>query len=312
MSWFLYYCVLTPLSYLPLWVLYRLSDLLYVILYHEVRYRRKITRRNLTTSFPEKGRKEIKAIERRYYRHLADLLVEAVHGLNITPQQVMRRYRVVNRELVNQYYEQGRSVILMSAHYNNWEYMVLSLNLQLRHHGVGVGKPLSNKKFERYLNADRTRYGTEVVDQHNVRQEMEFFHRNNVPCAYMMLGDQSPSNPRKSYWTRFLNQDTAFLYGSEHFARKYGYPVLFYEVRKVRRGHYEIEFGELCPSPAAVPEGAITQSYVQRLEDLVRRQPEYWLWTHRRWKLRRPADSNDPQPQQPHPPIATQTIQHNT
>ena len=215
------------------------------------------------------------------------MLVEAIYGLRATPQQVLKHYKVVNREVINKYYEQGQSVILMSAHYNNWEYMVLSINFQLLHHGIGVGKPLNNKNFGHYLTQARIRYGDEVVDQTNVRQVMEYYHRHHVPCAYMMLSDQSPSNPKKSFWTRFLNQETAFLYGSEHFARKYNYPVLFYEVRKVRRGYYEVVLDELCVHPDSLPEGAITQLYVQRLEDIIRHQPEYWLWTHRRWKLKK-------------------------
>ncbi|MCR5425142.1 MAG: lysophospholipid acyltransferase family protein [Bacteroidales bacterium] len=287
MNWILYYCILTPLSWLPLWMLYLLSDLTYLVVYHLLHYRRKIARQNLYNSFPEKSNQEIIQIERRYYRHLADLLAEALYGLRATPQQVLKHYKVVNREVINRYYEKGQSVILMSAHYNNWEYMVLSINFQLLHHGIGVGKPLNNKKFGQYLTQARIRYGDEVVDQTNVRQVMEYYHRYRVPCAYMMLSDQSPSNPKKSFWTHFLNQETAFLYGSEHFARKYNYPVLFYEVKKVRRGYYEIEISELCNDPARLPEGAITQLYVQRLEDIIRRQPEYWLWTHRRWKLKK-------------------------
>lgn len=292
MNWFLYYCILTPLAYLPLWVLYRLSDVAYVLIYYVVRYRRKITRSNLEGSFPDKSPQELHQIERHYYRHLSDLLVEAIYGLQATPLQVMKHYKITNREVINRYYEAGQSVILMSAHYNNWEYMVLSLNFQLRHHGVGVGKPLDNKSFGYYLTKARIRYGTEVVDQTNVRDVMAFYDRYHVPTAYMMLGDQSPSNPYKSFWTRFLNRDTAFLYGSEHFARKYNYPVLFYEVKKVRRGYYEIELSELCTDVKQMPEGAITQLYAQHLEDIIKRRPEYWLWTHRRWKHKKPTEIN--------------------
>lgn len=290
MNWILFYCVLMPIAWLPLWVLYRLSDLAYLVVYHVARYRRKVTRTNLEKSFPEKSTREIAVIEKRYYRHLCDLLVEALYGLRATPMQVLKHYKVVNREVINKYYEKGQSVILMSSHYNNWEYMVLSINFQLRHHGIGVGKPLSNKSFGRYLTKKRTRYGDEIVDQTNVRQVMAFYDLHKVPCAYMMLSDQSPSNPRKCFWVEFLNQDTGFLYGGEHFARKYSYPVLYYEVKKVKRGYYEITIEELCENPMQIPEGGITLSYTMKLEDLIRRQPEYWLWTHRRWKKKRPEE----------------------
>lgn len=289
MNWFLYYCLLKPLSWLPLWILYPLSDVLYVVVYRLIGYRTKITRSNLAHSFPNRNEKELKAIEKRYYRHLCDLLVEAIRGLHASPREILKRYKVTNRELINKYYEKGQSVILTSAHYNNWEWMVLSINVQFRHHGIGVGKPLSNKAFGKYLTKDRSRWGDEIVDQTNVREVMAYYDKHHVPCAYLMLADQSPSNPRKSFWTRFLNQDTAFLYGSEHFARKYHYPVLFYEVKKVKRGYYELTLSELAPDPDQLPEGGITQRYVQRIEDLISNQPEYWLWTHRRWKLKKTA-----------------------
>lgn len=287
MNWFLFHIILKPLSYVPLWLLYRLSDLVAPLLYHVVRYRRKVTRTNLVKSFPEKSLKEIKKLERQYYRHLSDLFVEAINGLSCSKSEVMRRYRIVNREVVNRYYEEGKSVVLMSAHHNNWEYMVLSINLQLRHHGIGVGKPLNNKGFGKYLHRARIRYGDEIVDQTNVRKVMAYYDQYHVPCAYMMLSDQSPSNAKKCFWADFLHQDTAFLYGAEHFSRKYNYAVLYYEVRKKKRGRYDVILSELCPDPSQAPEGSITLEYIKRLESLIQNQPQYWLWSHKRWKLDR-------------------------
>ncbi len=282
----LYYMIL-PLSLMPLKVLYLISDMVFVLVYYVVRYRRKVVAHNLQSSFPNKSSNELKAIERQFYHHFTDLLAEAVYGLHAKPQDILKHYHIVNRDLVNRYYEQGQSVMLMSAHYNNWEFMVVSLGFQLQHHGIGVGKPLNQKAFGHKLTANRTRYGTHVVDQTNVRETMAFFDRYHVPCAYMMLSDQSPSNAHRSYWTTFLGQDTPFLYGTEHFARKYHYPVLFYSVEKVRRGYYEITFSELCTDIDGTPEGMITEMYARRLESIIQEKPQYWLWSHRRWKLRR-------------------------
>lgn len=284
----LLFYLLFLLSWLPLPLLYLLSDLLWPIVFHMVHYRRKVTRQNLLRSFPDKDMTEIKQIERKYYRHMADLLVEAMYNMRATPQQILRHYRILNHDVINRYYEHGQSVILMSAHYNNWEYMVSSLNMQFRHHGVGVGKPLNDKTFGRLLNKRRTRYGTEVVDQTNVRQVMAYYEKYHVPVVYMMLGDQSPSDAHKCYWTTFLHQDTGFLYGSEHFARKYHYPVLLYEVKKVKRGYYEIIISELTHDPDTLPKDQITERYVRWLEEVILQQPEYWLWSHRRWKKERP------------------------
>ncbi|MBR1851029.1 MAG: lysophospholipid acyltransferase family protein [Bacteroidales bacterium] len=265
--------------------MYILSDIIYFVVCLLFGYRRKTIRENLRlSSLPASQHRDI---ERRYYRHLSDLLVEGIYNLFATPPQIKKRYHITNRQLVDRYYERGQSVILMSAHYNNWEYMVTSLNMQLLHHGIGVGKPLDNKRIATWVTRRRTRYGTEVVDQTDVRQCFAYYDQHQVPCAYMMLSDQSPSNPHRSYWTTFLGRDTAFLYGAEYFARKYNYPVLFYEVKKVRRGYYEVTFSQLCDNPAEAEQYSITQAYVERLEYQIKEKPEYWLWSHRRWKLTR-------------------------
>lgn len=268
--------------------MYLLSDILYFVVYYLVGYRRRVVRDNLEKCFPSKETKELRLIERRYYHYLCDLLMEGVYNVFFaTPPYLRHHYRLVNRQLVDRYYEQGRSVILASAHYGNWEYMVSSLNMQLLHHGIGVGKPLDDKATAAYITRRRTRYGTQVVDQTDVREHVAFFDAHRVPCALMMLGDQSPSNPHRSYWTTFLGRDTAFLYGAEYFARKYNYPVIYYTVRRVRRGYYEVEFSLLCEKPLEVPQYTVVERYVRRLEQEIMARPEYWLWSHRRWKLTR-------------------------
>lgn len=268
-----------------------LSDILYSIVYYVVRYRRKVTRTNLANAYPQRTDEERCEIERAYYRHICDLLMEGVHNLTVaSPRGIMRRYRFVNRQLVNRYYEQGRSVILMSAHYNNWEYMVTSLNYQLMHHGVGVGKPLNDRLLSKSITRRRERYGTEIVNHTDVRRVMQYYQEHNVPAAYMMLSDQSPSNEHKSFWTTFMNQETPFLYGAEYFARKYDMPVLYYEVSKVKRGFYEVRFSVLCDNPQEVPQYTIVSRYIDRLRATIDAAPQYWLWSHRRWKRKRPAD----------------------
>lgn len=264
--------------------MFLLSDIIYLVAYKIIGYRTKVVRNNLAVSFPEKDERELRRIERHFYHHLCDLLVEGIYNLFASPRSIMRRYKVVNREVLLPYFNQGRTVVLMSAHYNDWEYMVTSLNMQFFHHGIGIGKPLSNKVLEPWVFRRRTRFGTEVVYPDTVRQVVDFYNRYHVPCALMMLSDQSPSNPEKSYWTTFLNHDTAFLYGAEYFARKYNYPVFYYRVDKVRRGRYEVRLSLLCDSPQEVPQYSIVESYVRRLEQDIREKPEYWLWSHRRWK----------------------------
>jgi KDO2-lipid IV(A) lauroyltransferase len=281
------YNILLPVAYLPLCVHYLFATLLWPVVRYVVRYRLKVVRGNLERCFPDKSRKELRKIERQYYRHMVDLLAEGFYNIAAPLKNIIRHYRFENAEILEPYYEQNRSIVLMSAHYNNWEYMITSLNSRISHHGVGVGKPLDNKGFGRFITGRRDRYGTEIVDQTNVREVMSYYDRWKVPVSYMMLSDQSPSNPHRSYWTKFLGQDTAFLFGAEHFAKKYNMPVFFYDVRKLRRGHYSIRFRLLTDQPNSLPEGEITQRYVRHLEQQIRLYPQYWLWSHRRWKLTR-------------------------
>lgn len=271
--------------------MYIISDIIYLIAYYLVRYRRKVVRDNLVTCFPDWDLKRIRKVERQYYRYLGDLIVEGAYNLFASPVAIKRHYRIANRQVVDRYFERGQSVILMSAHYGNWEYMVSSLNMQLLHHGIGVGKPLQDKLTAGFINKKRTRFGTQVVDQTDVREHVAFFDRHHVPCALMMLSDQSPSNAHKSYWTRFLGRDTAFLYGAEYFARKYNYPVLYYSVHRIRRGYYELTFSPLCEHPDQMPQYSIVEQYVRRLEQEILAAPRYWLWSHRRWKLTKPLES---------------------
>ena len=259
-------------------------------MYHLVRYRRKVTRTNLAHAYPDLPFEKRMEIEQAYYHHISDLLVEGLYNLYARPQAIMSRYHFVNRQLVNRYYEQGQSVILMSAHYNNWEYMITSLNFQLMHHGVGVGKPLDDKLVANYVTHRRGRFGTEIVDHTNVRQTMEYYQKHNVPVAYMMLSDQSPSDVYKCFWTTFMHQETPFIYGAEYFARKYNMPVLYYEVTKTQRGRYEVRFSLLCDKPDSVPQYTIISRYIRQLESTVNSAPQYWLWSHRRWKRTRPPE----------------------
>ena len=172
----------------------------------------------------------------------------------------------------------------MSSHYNNWEWMVLSLDMQFKHHGIGVGAHNTNKVFEKLINRARTRYGTEVVFHDNVREVMAHHETNHIPAAYMILADQNPSNPKRCYVAEFLNQKTGFIRGSEGFARKYNLPVLYYKVIKEKLGRYRIDVEVICENPSELPDGAIMQRYTELLEETIKSEIPFWLWSHRRWK----------------------------
>jgi len=278
------YCFLYPLSLLPMPMLYGIGAGIRFFLCRVFHYRREVVRENLKNSFPQKTAEELAEIERKYYVHLCNIFMEGVKLLTLSKKSLMQRYRCVNAEIVNACFERGKSVILMSSHYNNWEWMVLSLSMQISHHGVGVGKANSNKVFEKIINRARTRYGTEVVFADKVREVIENYNRQGKPCAYMMLSDQNPPNVDKSYKTMFLHQPSAIIYGSEYFARKYDFPVFYYVVKQSKRGCYSVEIEKITDNPTQMPYGAIIEQYIKCLERDICEKPEFWLWSHKRWK----------------------------
>lgn len=280
----LFWLVLYPLSLLPLSILYGIASFFSFIANHIIKYRSGVIEQNLRLAFPEKSPEELRCIKRKFYKHFSELAAEMIKMLTISQKSLLKRYHCTNPEIVNHYYEQGRSVILMSSHYNNWEWMVLSLNNQFLHHGVGVGAPNSNKVFEKLINRARTRYGTSVVFANSIRSEFIRREEEQLLTSYMMLSDQSPPNIQKSYKTYFLNQPSGIVFGSEYFAKKHDLPVFYYQVIKQKRGYYEIEVELITDNPTATKHGEITEKYVRLLENTIRQEPAYWLWSHRRWK----------------------------
>ncbi|MCL1850424.1 MAG: lysophospholipid acyltransferase family protein [Bacteroidetes bacterium] len=278
--------LLFVISYLPLKVLYVLFYPFYLFIHYVIKYRKTITIENLSLSFPEKSHKEILILYKLFQKHLADIGAEMVKMLSISEKDVENRYQCVNPEVVNDFYRQGKSVILLSSHYNNWEWMVLRLDEMFLHHGIGVGKANSNKCFEKWINKKRTRFGTEVVFADRVRDTFENYINQNKLCAYMMLGDQSPNNLKKSYGTTFLHQESCMIYGPEYFAKKYNFPVIYYEVIKTKRGYYKVHLELITDKPTETKTGEIIEKYIQLLEKTIKTVPQYWLWSHRRWKNR--------------------------
>lgn len=278
------YLILYPLSFLPMPVLYGIARIIRFFLYTLFRYRIKTVKNNLKNSFPTASKNSLLKIEKEYYFHLCNLFVEGIKMLSFSKKEIMKRYRCKNPELVNAFFTQNKSVILLSSHYNNWEWMVLSLTMQFKHHGIGVGKENTNKSFEKTINRFRTRYGTEVVFAKTIRDVIEAYDEQKKPCAYMMLCDQTPANVNKSFILDLLNQKTDMIYGGEYFARKYNYPVLYYVVKQIKKGYYEIELELISDNPSQTAYGDIIKEYVQRLERDIINQPVYWLWSHNRWK----------------------------
>lgn len=282
-----YYLLVFPISKLPFWGIYLLSDLLYGV-FRIFPYRKKVIEGNIRRSFPEKTDREINALVRQFYRHFTDILAEGIKNLSISKEELQRRYTVKNPKVMEELYQRQKSVLLVSGHYNNWEWLITSQNFQFPHQAMGIGMPLTSKFWDKKVNERRERYGMIVVHAKNFREK--FREQEGNPIAILTLSDQSPGDARKSYWMEFLNQQTAVLFGAEQLAHEYGFSVVFYHPRKVKRGYYELELLLITDTPETMQWGEITEAHTHLLEKAILEQPAYWLWSHKRWKRTIPED----------------------
>jgi Kdo2-lipid IVA lauroyltransferase/acyltransferase len=280
---FLFFVVLIGL--MPFQILYLFSDFIRFMLHRVISYRQKVILANLKGSFPELSEKEISLIVSDVYRNLADVTVEGIKAFTMSPSQVKMRHFINNPEIIESYLSQGRSIIALPAHINNWEWGSLSPGLFTKHPIVAFYKPLSNKYIDRYLKRSRSKFGTTLA---SILNTGFIFERNSgIPVIYIMAADQSPTNVKRSYWLSFFGRETAFLHGPEKYARMYNFPVVYVDVKRVQRGFYTLDISILADDPSGLPEGEITKRYVQKLEDVIRENPGSWLWSHKRWKLTR-------------------------
>ncbi|HLP54509.1 MAG TPA: lysophospholipid acyltransferase family protein [Fluviicola sp.] len=280
----LYYVIVFPLSKLPLWLTYRFADFFYLLLISVIPYRRKVIEQNLTRSFPGKTPKEIRKLRNRFYRHFADLLIEGIKNLGISERELRKRFVIRNPELMQGLYEKQKSVLLVSAHYMNWEWMITGQSLFFPHQAVGIGMPLSNGFWDKKINALRSRFGMHVIHAKIVKETFEKYAAESIPAATLVLGDQSPGDSLKSYWMNFLHQETAVLFGAEQLANTYDQAVVFYLPKRVKRGYYEVELVVLTEEPRSLEWGVLTEQHTRLLEQRIQEEPQYWLWSHKRWK----------------------------
>ncbi|WP_161890314.1 lysophospholipid acyltransferase family protein [Pontibacter russatus] len=287
--------LLKGLSLLPLSVLYLLADFLYVVVYYLVGYRQKVVLQNLHMAFPEKSKEERKRIAKDFYRQLADVAVEILKLRSMDRAEMERRIVFANQELLDNHVQQGRTVITMGSHSCNWEWVLSAGAVQFGFPAEGVYKPLNNAFFEAFMLATRTRLGARLIKMKDTLRD--FAANRNVPRVVAMLSDQTPLRSEITFWATFLHQDTPFYTGAEKLANRFKYPVLYLDVRRTSRGHYTLTFETISdgtpiePSPA---EGQfpITEAFAHKLEATIRRSPADYLWTHKRWKHKRPESAS--------------------
>ncbi|MFT7613485.1 MAG: KDO2-lipid IV(A) lauroyltransferase [Parvicellaceae bacterium] len=283
----LYYIFILPLSILPLWILHGISSFFYLLIYFVFGYRKKVVRGNLERSLPHLSSLELRKIERQFYQHFCDIIVESVKNFNVSKKMVKKRMVIQNPELIDKYYEEGRDVIVVGGHYNAWELSVVAVPLYHKHIGIGIYKPLSNKYFDKKMRSSREKFGLKMVPMNKAVRQFAQSSEGEYR-AFIMGSDQSPSNPRTAYWTTFLNQETGVLLGAEKSAKAYDLPVINAHIEKVRRGYYTMKYNVLFEHPKDTKEGEITETHTKALEEIILQKPQFWLWSHRRWKHKRP------------------------
>ena len=255
--------------------MYLITDFLYLLLLSVLPYRRKVVRLNLKRAFPEKSVAERKSIERKFYRYFTDLLAESVKNLGISKLHLKKRINLVNRDLIDQLYMNGRSVVFTSAHYNNWEWLISAQNFLFAYQAVGIGKQMTDSFWDDRINARRSRFGMKVVHRLNFKDVLDEIGKRLI--SILVLSDQSPGDSLKSYWTNFLGRPTAVTFGTELIAHQYDFAVVYLHMKKVKRGYYDIEFKMISEEPKNEPYGAITDKHVKLLEEIIVEEPSRWI-----------------------------------
>jgi KDO2-lipid IV(A) lauroyltransferase len=272
---------------LPMRLNYIFSDFLFLITYYIVRYRRNVVSRNLLNSFPEKSIKELKLIEKKFYHHLCDTFLETLYYDRISFEESKARVKYLNPDMPTHYMDQGRPVVVYLGHYNNWEWFC-NWPLYTNHRFYPIYKKLTNKAFERFYYNLRSRFGAIPLERSETFRQLTEDLQKGIPTLSCFIFDQTPRVNEIQYWTSFLSQDTAVVVGAEKVARKLNAVVLTAHPRKIKRGYYEVEYFLVTEIAKDTAKFEITEQCTKFLEMIIREKPEYWLWSHKRWKHKKP------------------------
>ena len=286
--YWLAYAGMWLLALLPLKILYILSDVLCFLLYRVVHYRLRTVRTNLKNSFPEKDKTELREIERKFYQYLCDYMLEEIKLMGISFEELCRRMEYENKEIFLDMIEKYGGIILLIPHYANFEWIIgMGAIMRKGDLPVQVYKPLQNKYLDELFRVIRSRFGGYNVPKHSTAREVIKLRNEGKRIVLGLITDQSPNRSEAHYWTTFLNQDTVFMDGAERIAKMMSYPVFYCELIKNRRGYCKVVFDLITEHPKTTTEGEITEIFARRLKQTIRREPAYWFWSHKRWKLKR-------------------------
>lgn len=281
--------ILIGISYLPFWIMFGISDFFFLILRYVVKYRYKVITENLSKAFPEKTEHEIKKLTNKFYHHFCDIFFETIKSYSISSKQMNKRIKFKNINLLNEHFDNGKSIIILGMHYNNWEWNTFLPN-KSKHKILVLYNPLrGNAAFEKFLLKIRTRWGCKFTPVHKSRRIVFDIAKAKTPVALGLAADQT-APPSSKFWTTFLNREAPFFSGPEKIAHHSNLPVFLHHARKVKRGVYEVEFIPLFENPKEVAPNEMLLSYIRKMEEIIAEEPAYYLWSHRRWKHKRPKD----------------------
>ncbi|MEL4308358.1 lysophospholipid acyltransferase family protein [Joostella sp. CR20] len=281
----LVYPILWFISILPFPIFYKVSDFIYYLLYYIIGYRKKMVYENLKRCFPEKSEEEILGIRKRFYKHMADLFMEMIKTLSMSQEEMKKRAKFHNTELLDEYAKQNKSVALLCGHYANYEW-VLSLGQHIQHDGFGIYAPLSNKYFDKLIKKTRKKHGGTLVSRYETARLVLKNYKEQHLSLYGFVNDQSPQVSHTRYWREFFGTVVPVHTAAETLAKKFDMAIVFFCVKKIKRGYYETTIVNITDNPKQYKDFEITDIYTKMLEEEIRRKPEYYLWTHNRFKHR--------------------------
>jgi lauroyl/myristoyl acyltransferase len=274
------------ISILPFRIFYWFSDFIYLIVYHIIGYRKKTVRENLALALPHLSEAERLIIEKKSYHHLCDMFLEMTKTMSMSSEEMNKRFVLTNLEVVKEYEKKGKSTILLASHYASWEWL-LTLNAKTSFKGIAVYKKIANKYFDKLVRDIRSKYNAELVVTNKSISLMAKNQEDGILCMYGLASDQSPKLNRAFHWDKFMGIEVPVHTGAEMLAKRYDLNVLFVKVKKVRRGFYEATFVPITDNPQSIPDFDITRTFLNEVEKQILEAPEYYFWTHKRWKHRR-------------------------
>jgi len=277
------------LSRLPLNILYILADFLFLVTYYIIGYRRSLIRKNLRNSFPEKSEKELKIIEKQFYHNFADISIESLKGITISRKELEKRI-IVRGNLIEEVMATGKSMVLMTSHFCNWEWELLAVSHLHAFEIHAVYKRLSNQFFDKLMLNMRSHFGAVMHEKDSVVAELSQVDSSQYILA--MVSDQRPTAGGRKYWANFMHQEAAFYSGAEILGRRMDIPVVYVSMHRMRRGYYEIKYQLITDEPRNTERNEITNTFIRLMERDINEDPSAYLWSHDRWKHKKPTESN--------------------